>query len=105
MIHVIPKRFYAIRIPRDFLNIHLPHSLRIRCDLTTLKLAPEQFYREKNLRAFYSDVLWSLKRVKATVISMCYRASEVRRTRIWRFGYALRLPRCSIRMLAIKRYR
>ncbi|MDJ3456383.1 Rpn family recombination-promoting nuclease/putative transposase, partial [Salmonella enterica] len=24
---------------RDFLNIHLPHSLRIRCDLTTLKLA------------------------------------------------------------------
>ncbi|EBA8077097.1 Rpn family recombination-promoting nuclease/putative transposase [Salmonella enterica] len=45
---------------RDFLNIHLPHSLRIRCDLTTLKLAPDSFI-EKNLRAFYSDVLWSLK--------------------------------------------
>lgn len=70
---------------RDFLNIHLPHSLRIRCDLTTLKLAPDSFI-EKNLRAFYSDVLWSLKRVKAMVISMSLSSTRVRRTRIWRFG-------------------
>ncbi len=31
---------------RDFLNIHLPHSLRIRCDLTTLKLAPTVLSRK-----------------------------------------------------------
>ncbi|MDI5673476.1 Rpn family recombination-promoting nuclease/putative transposase, partial [Salmonella enterica subsp. enterica serovar Anatum] len=45
---------------RDFMEIHLPVSLRQLCDLRTLKLEPGSFI-EKNLRAYYSDVLWSLK--------------------------------------------
>lgn len=45
---------------RDFLSIHLPASLRERCDLRTLKLASNSFI-EPDLRACYSDVLWSLK--------------------------------------------
>ncbi|WP_411899339.1 Rpn family recombination-promoting nuclease/putative transposase, partial [Salmonella enterica] len=28
---------------RDFLNIHLPHSLRLRCYLPTLNLSPDSF--------------------------------------------------------------
>lgn len=45
---------------RDFLDIHLPPALREMCDLQTLKLEPGSFI-EQDLRAFYSDVLWSLK--------------------------------------------
>lgn len=45
---------------RDFLSIHLPASLRTLCDLQTLELASGSFI-EPNLRARYSDVLWSLK--------------------------------------------
>ncbi|CBG91519.1 Rpn family recombination-promoting nuclease/putative transposase [Citrobacter rodentium] len=45
---------------RDFLDIHLPASLRKRCDLQTLKLEPTSFI-EDDLRTYYSDVLWSLK--------------------------------------------
>lgn len=45
---------------RDFLLIHLPAALCERCDLQTLKLEPTSFI-EDNLRAYYSDVLWSLK--------------------------------------------
>ena len=45
---------------RDFLLIHLPPALCERCDLQTLKLEPTSFI-EDNLRAYYSDVLWSLK--------------------------------------------
>ncbi|MDL4620124.1 Rpn family recombination-promoting nuclease/putative transposase [Citrobacter amalonaticus] len=45
---------------RDFLDIHLPTGLRQRCDLQTLKLEPTSFI-EEDLRAYYSDVLWSLK--------------------------------------------
>ena len=45
---------------RDFLEIHLPVALREICDLQTLKLEPTSFI-EKDLRAYYSDVLWSLK--------------------------------------------
>lgn len=45
---------------RDFLDIHLPPALREICDLQTLKLEPGSFI-EQDLRAFYSDVLWSLK--------------------------------------------
>lgn len=44
---------------RDFLDIHLPASLRSLCDLQTLKLEPTSFI-EDNLRAYYSDVLWSV---------------------------------------------
>ena len=45
---------------RDFLQIHLPASLRELCDLQTLKLESDSFI-EENLRAYYSDVLWSVK--------------------------------------------
>ena len=45
---------------RDFLAIHLPPALRQRCDLDTLQLESASFI-EESLRAWYSDVLWSLK--------------------------------------------
>lgn len=45
---------------RDFLRLHLPPSLRNLCDLKTLKLESGSFIEEE-LRAYYSDVLWSLK--------------------------------------------
>ena len=45
---------------RDFIEIHLPASLRQLCDLQTLKLESGSFI-EADLRASYSDVLWSLK--------------------------------------------
>jgi len=48
---------------RDFLEIHLPSSLRSLCDLRTLTLESGSFI-EKDLRASYSDVLWSLKTTK-----------------------------------------
>ena len=45
---------------RDFIEIHLPSTLRTLCDFSTLKLQPTSFI-EDNLRAYYSDVLWSMK--------------------------------------------
>ena len=45
---------------RDFIEIHLPASLRQLCNLQTLKLESGSFI-EADLRASYSDVLWSLK--------------------------------------------
>ena len=45
---------------RDFLDAYLPASLHELCDLDTLKLDPGSFI-EEDLRACYSDVLWSLK--------------------------------------------
>lgn len=45
---------------RDFLEFHLPASLRQLCDLGSLKLESGSFI-EENLRAYYSDVLWLLK--------------------------------------------
>ena len=45
---------------RDFIDIHLPASLRQLCNLQTLKLESGSFI-EADLRASYSDVLWSLK--------------------------------------------
>ena len=45
---------------RDFLQLHLPESLRTLCDLKTLQLESGSFI-EDDLRAYYSDVLWSLK--------------------------------------------
>lgn len=45
---------------RDFLEIHLPVELCSICDLQTLRLEPTSFI-EENLRAYYSDVLWSVK--------------------------------------------
>lgn len=45
---------------RDFLEFHLPTSLRCLCNMNTLKLESGSFIDE-DLRAYYSDVLWSLK--------------------------------------------
>ncbi|HGM5488846.1 TPA: Rpn family recombination-promoting nuclease/putative transposase [Serratia fonticola] len=45
---------------RDFLEMHLPPNLLHSCDLSTLKLEPGGFI-ESDLRAYYSDVLFSLK--------------------------------------------
>ena len=45
---------------RDFLQIHLPASLRELCNFQTLKLEPDSFI-EEDLHAYYSDVLWSVK--------------------------------------------
>ncbi|CAM4189627.1 Rpn family recombination-promoting nuclease/putative transposase [Serratia sp. arafor3] len=45
---------------RDFLEMHLPPVLLQACDLSTLKLESGSFI-ESDLRAYYSDVLYSLK--------------------------------------------
>ena len=45
---------------RDFLAIHLPISLQALCNLQTLRLESASFV-EPDLRARYSDVLWSLQ--------------------------------------------
>ncbi|MCU5774087.1 Rpn family recombination-promoting nuclease/putative transposase [Erwiniaceae bacterium BAC15a-03b] len=45
---------------RDFLQIHLPPALLQDCNLDTLHLEPCSFV-EKNLRAFYADVLYSVQ--------------------------------------------
>lgn len=44
---------------RDFLDIHLPPALRQLCDLSTLHLESGSFV-EDNLRASYSDIIYSL---------------------------------------------
>ncbi|MBG6244676.1 ISNCY family transposase [Candidatus Symbiopectobacterium sp. 'North America'] len=45
---------------RDFIQLHLPEKLLALCDLTTLKLESGSFV-EDDLRAYYSDVLYSLQ--------------------------------------------
>ncbi|MFT4272410.1 MAG: Rpn family recombination-promoting nuclease/putative transposase [Pantoea sp.] len=45
---------------RDFIELHLPAELHAVCDLSTLKLENGSFV-EDSLRAYYSDVLYSLK--------------------------------------------
>ena len=45
---------------RDFMQLHLPVELRELCDLTTLKLESGSFI-EEDLRAYFSDVLYSVK--------------------------------------------
>ncbi|KOC92026.1 Rpn family recombination-promoting nuclease/putative transposase [Winslowiella iniecta] len=47
---------------RDFLQIHMPPALLKYCDLDSLHLESCSFV-EEDLRAFYSDVLYSLKTV------------------------------------------
>ena len=47
-------------IARDFMELHLPPELRVRCDLSTLKLESGSFV-EDDLRQYFSDVLYSLK--------------------------------------------
>ncbi|QRR07521.1 Rpn family recombination-promoting nuclease/putative transposase [Burkholderia sp. MS455] len=45
---------------RDFLELHLPAPLLACCDLASIRLESGSFV-EEDLRAYYSDVLWSLK--------------------------------------------
>jgi recombination-promoting nuclease RpnB len=45
---------------RDFIELHVPAEFRGICDLSTLKLESGSFV-EENLRAYYSDVLYSVK--------------------------------------------
>ena len=47
-------------IARDFMALHLPPELRVRCDLSTLKLESGSFV-EDDLRQYFSDGLYSLK--------------------------------------------
>lgn len=57
---VFKKLISSPEVARDFLTIHLPAPLREMCDLTTLRLEATSFI-EQDLRAYYSDVVWSLK--------------------------------------------
>lgn len=50
-------------LAQDFLELHLPKALLEICDLSTLRLESGSFI-EDDLRACYSDVLYSLKTVK-----------------------------------------
>lgn len=55
------KRF--LRQPEtatDFLTLYLPEAIRQRCDFSTLRLQSASFIDE-DLRAWYSDVLWSVQ--------------------------------------------
>ena len=70
---------------RDFLAIHLPPALRQRCDLDTLQLESASFI-EESLRAWYSDVLWSLKPPLARAIFMWLSNIKAHRMRRWPFA-------------------
>lgn len=47
-------------VARDFMELHLPATLRAICDLSTLKLESGSFV-EDDLRPYFSDVIYSLK--------------------------------------------
>ncbi|MCC8422115.1 Rpn family recombination-promoting nuclease/putative transposase, partial [Photorhabdus thracensis] len=56
---LLPDQFLShIDTARDFLEIYLPATLRAVCDLDTLRLESGSFI-EDNLRAHYSDILYS----------------------------------------------
>lgn len=74
----------------DLLEFHLPPELRQLCDLSTLRLESGSFI-ENNLRACYSDVLYSLKNdggetvmftlslsIKAPLINICFSPDALR---------------------------
>ncbi len=55
------KAFLTVpQTARDFLDIYLPESFKSQCDLSSLELQSEPLI-ENELRAYYSDVLYSLK--------------------------------------------
>ncbi|MDU5475956.1 MULTISPECIES: Rpn family recombination-promoting nuclease/putative transposase [Pantoea] len=45
---------------RDFIQLHVPAEFRAICDLSTLRLESGSFV-EEDLRAYYSDVLYSVR--------------------------------------------
>ncbi|WP_445496148.1 Rpn family recombination-promoting nuclease/putative transposase [Photorhabdus sp. SF281] len=65
------KQFLShVDTARDFLEIHLPAKLRAVCDLDTLRLESGSFI-EDNLRAHYSDILYSLKTARGDGYVYC----------------------------------
>ncbi|WP_291971444.1 Rpn family recombination-promoting nuclease/putative transposase [Candidatus Symbiopectobacterium sp.] len=55
------KKFISdIAVARDFLEVHLPHHLRERCDFSTLDMESGSFI-EDDLRTQCSDMLYSMK--------------------------------------------
>ncbi|MER2472188.1 Rpn family recombination-promoting nuclease/putative transposase [Photorhabdus laumondii] len=65
------KKFLShIDTARDFLEIHLPATLRAVCDLDTLRLESGSFI-EDNLRVHYSDILYSLKTTQGESYVYC----------------------------------
>jgi predicted transposase/invertase (TIGR01784 family) len=55
------KKFLChLPVARQFLEIHLPTEIQQHCDLDSLQLVPTTFI-ERDLSAFYSDVLFSMK--------------------------------------------
>lgn len=55
---------------RDFLDIHLPPALRETCDLSTLQMESGSFI-EEDLRAYFADVLYSVKTTKGDGYVYC----------------------------------
>lgn len=55
---------------RDFLDIHLPPALRETCDLSPLQMESGSFI-EEDLRAYFADVLYSVKTTKGDGYVYC----------------------------------
>ena len=55
---------------RDFLDIHLPPSLRALCNLDTLRIEPASFV-EPAMRALHSDILYSLRTARGEGYIYC----------------------------------
>ncbi|EAA8387271.1 Rpn family recombination-promoting nuclease/putative transposase [Salmonella enterica] len=67
---IFKKMMSYPEVARDFLDSHLPAPLRAICDLTTLNLESTSFI-EDDLRAYYSDIVWSLKTNKGEGYIYC----------------------------------
>ncbi|VEA31149.1 Uncharacterized protein YfaD [Salmonella enterica subsp. enterica] len=70
---------------RDFLEIHLPTTLRQICNLNTLRLESGSFI-EEDLRPIIPIFFGRWKQVKVKVTFTWLLNIRVRRTRIWHFG-------------------
>lgn len=58
---IITKSFLNdLAVAKDFLNAHLPESVKTLCDLSTLRIEPGSFV-EESLRSHTSDILYSFK--------------------------------------------
>src|SRR5476649_1086997 len=89
------KKFLGdINIARDFLDIHLPASLRERCDFSTLAIEYASFI-EHDLRCLYSDMLYSLKTTTGPGLIYCLIEHQSRPEKMM----ALRMHRYSLAAL------
>ncbi|MFT4463986.1 MAG: Rpn family recombination-promoting nuclease/putative transposase [Sodalis sp. (in: enterobacteria)] len=65
------KKFLGdIAVARDFLDIHLPPSIRTRCDLSTLAMESGSFV-EDDLRSRLSDMLYSVETTASASYIYC----------------------------------